>query len=60
MAQKEAAKELNELLAKAMEQPGVADVMRVYESIRGPADSARETINSLRPQWVYQTTNTSS
>lgn len=53
-----AAKELAEMIARAMEQPGVAEIMAIYEVARQASDAAQESMP--RPQWVYQSTNTSS
>lgn len=53
-------KDVNELLARAMQQPGVAEVMAIYEGSRDVTANAQKSMNSLQPQWVYQSTNTSS
>ena len=61
MAKMEAAeKELGELLAQAMQQPGVADVMSIYETARQTTDAAQGSMGSLQPQWLYQVTNSSA
>jgi len=53
-------KELAELLARAMEQPGVADALAIFGDVRAASDAAQERMQSLQPQWTYQATNTSS
>lgn len=53
-------KELADLLARAMEQPGVAEALAVFEEARAASDAAQEALNSLQPQWTYHATNTTS
>lgn len=53
-------KQVNDLLARAMEQPGVADVMAIYRDAQQTTDAAQASMGPLQPQWVYQATNTSS
>jgi hypothetical protein len=61
MAHMDAAeKELSDLLAQAMQQPGVADLMSIYEAARQTTDAAQGSMGSLQPQWLYQVTNSSS
>ncbi len=60
MTEKDTLRELNDLIARAMEQPGVTDVMRVYEEARAATEPAQQAMNLLRQQWVYQSTDTSS
>lgn len=50
-------KELDAMLAQAMKQPGVAEVMAVYAQSRPASESAEEARQSLKAQWVYQSTN---
>lgn len=52
--------ELDALVAEAMQQPGVADVMAVYGQLQQADQSARETMQSLRAHWQYQSSNSSS
>ena len=54
------AKELAEMVARAMEQPGVADVMAIYEAARQAGQAAHDGMQSLQPQWICQSTDTSS
>ena len=53
-------KEIEELLARAMEQPGVAEAMAVFNETQQATAAAQETYKSLQPRWCYQSTNTSS
>lgn len=54
------AKELAEMVARAMEQPGVADLMAIYEAARQAGQAAQDGMQSLQPQWICQSTDTSS
>lgn len=61
MAKRDAAdRELAEMLARAMQQPGVADVMAIFEASRRTSEAAQESMQSLQPQWLYQASNTST
>jgi hypothetical protein len=53
-------KELTNLLARAMEQPGVAETLAVLAEARAAGDVAQEALNSLQPQWIYQATSGTS
>lgn len=53
-------KEVAELLARAMEQPGVADALEIFEQARDVSDAAQESMQSLQPHWSCQATDTSS
>lgn len=53
-------KELTDLLARAMEQPGVAETLAVLDEVRAANDAAQEALNSLQPHWVYHATNGTS
>lgn len=53
-------REFAKLLARAMEQPGVAETMAIYHEARLSSDAAQESMQLLQPRWSYQATNTSS
>jgi hypothetical protein len=61
MAKEDAAKqELARMVEQAMQQPGVADVMAMFDATRQANEALQQSMHSLQPQWVYQSTNTSS
>lgn len=57
---KTADQEVADILARAMEQPGVAEVMAIYGATREASEAAQETMQSLQPHWTYQASNSSS
>ena len=53
-------KQVTELLEKAMEQPGVAEVVQLYESQRKAIDAYAQASQANAPHWIVTSSTTSS
>lgn len=45
-------KQVNELLRQAMEQPGVAETLRVYQTQQPAMDAFAAAQSAISPRWV--------
>lgn len=52
--------EVNELLKNAMEQPGVAEVTRLYESQKAAIDAHSIAKQVVAPRWIAFSSTSSS
>lgn len=53
-------KQVSDLLRQAMEQPGVAEAMRVYQSQQPAIDAFAAAQNAVSPRWVVSTSSSTS
>lgn len=52
--------QVNELLEKAMQQPGVAEVTQLYETQRAAMDAHAQAQQAMAPRWVVFSSTSSS
>lgn len=52
-------KQVNDLLQRAMEQPGVAEAMRVYQSQQPALKAYSEAQSAIAPRWVVSSSTSS-
>ncbi len=52
--------QVKRLLEDAMKQPGVAEVMQVYEAQRAAVGAHAQAQQALAPRWVFSTSTSSS
>lgn len=50
-------KQVNELLRRAMEQPGVADAMEVFRVQQPALDAFAKAQSAVSPRWVVSTSS---
>jgi hypothetical protein len=53
-------KQVMELLEQAMKQPGVADVVRLYESQKGAIAAYDQACQASAPRWIVTSSTSSS
>ncbi|MFZ2541418.1 MAG: hypothetical protein WAW75_06540 [Gallionella sp.] len=53
-------KQVTELLEKAMKQPGVAEVVQLYESQRNAMNAYTQARQANEPHWIVTSSTTSS
>ncbi|HLB30664.1 MAG TPA: hypothetical protein VJN91_03980 [Gammaproteobacteria bacterium] len=53
-------KQVAELLEKAMAQPGVADLMQLYEAQKSSVDAFAQADQAVAPRWVIYSSTSSS
>ena len=53
-------KQVNELLARAMQQPGVAEIIQLYENQRAAIDAHERAQNAVAPRWVVFSSSSSA
>lgn len=52
-------KRVNELLQRAMEQPGVAEAMRVYQSQQPALKAYTQAQSAIAPRWIVSSSTSS-
>ena len=53
-------RQVDELLEKAMAQPGVSDMMRLYEAQKPAIDAYAQAQRAIAPRWVVFAATSSS
>lgn len=53
-------RQVDELLEKAMAQPGVSDMMRLYQAQKPAIDAHAQAQQALAPRWVVFSSTSSS
>ena len=52
-------KQVNDLLQRAMQQPGVAEAMRVYQSQQPALKAYAQAQSAIAPRWVVSSSTSS-
>lgn len=53
-------KQVNDLLRQAMEQPGVAEAMEVYDNQQPALEAFAKAQSAVAPRWVVSTSSSTS
>ena len=53
-------KQVNDLLARAMQQPGVTEIVQMYENQRAAIAAHERAQNAVAPRWIVFSSSSSA